>query len=315
MRGIMGRKMTFCGKTFCDPKEKYFYDEFHERLTKCLLDIRPDIILPTDVESTVVVNDVLKRIKENIPVVSMCHSDPEYLAYTEKGICALKKASKVQVLLPQFAEVFHNMGVDNTVIIPNAVDMLDIKSRDMSHGKKTIINVARIDGGGKRQDIIIEAFAAIAKEFPDWHVEFWGNIANRGYKKKLDRMIKGYGLEDCVSFKGTTNDMLSVYQHADIFAFPSRHEGFGIAMVEAMSAGLPVIAYRSCRGPAAIIADEVDGILCEDGIEDFAQKLRMLMENDVCRKEIGKRARESALRYTPSNVWDQWERLVEECIS
>ena len=314
MRGIMGRKMSFCGKKFFDPKEKYFYDEFHERLTKCLLDIRPDIILPTDVESTVVVNDVLKQVNKNTPVISMCHSDPEYLAYTEKGICALKKASKVQVLLPQFVEFFHNMGVYNTAVIPNAVDMLDIKSRDMSHGNKTIINVARIDGGGKRQDIVIEAFAAIAKEFPDWRVEFWGNIANSGYKRKLDRMIKGYGLGDCVSFKGTTNDMLSVYQHADIFAFPSMHEGFGIAMVEAMSAGVPVIAYRNCKGPAAIIVDEVNGILCEDGVEEFAKKLRMLMENSSLRKEIGKQARESVQKYSPKNVWTKWNSIINECI-
>lgn len=312
MRGLIGREMTFLGVKFSDPKEMYFYAEFRKRLTKCLLDICPDIILPTDVEATVVVNDVLKRIKRKIPVISMCHGDPSFLKYTARGIDSLRESQRVQVLLPEFAEFLKKLGVNNTVVIPNAVEMFS-RERDKDNSReKTIINVARIDGGGKRQEIIVEAFATLVNKFPDWKVDFWGDIANQGYKKRLDKIIKKYGLKKYISFRGTTNDMFSVYSNADIFAFPSSHEGFGMSMVEAMSAGIPVVAYKNCKGPAAIITNEVDGFLCKDGVEDFSSKMCILMENAELRKKMGIQASLKALEYEPTKVWDRWETIIDD---
>lgn len=310
MRGLFGKKLDFFGKKLVDPKEEYFYSEFANRLKKCILDKRPDIFLTTDVEATQVLLNVCDELDYKKTVISMCHGDPQYLTYTSSQIKALEKCNVVQVLLPSFVNTLCRYGLKNVVAIPNAIcGIKNIKATQKSN-RKTIINVARIDGGGKNQDVLIRAFVTLAAEFPEWDISFWGDIANRRYYDSLQKLIKEYSLEGRVKFKGTTNDIIKEYINSDIFAFPSKHEGFGIAMVEAMSVGLPVIAYKSCNGPANIINDGIDGVLCDDGIEVFTENLKALMLDESMRMKIGEGARIAAAKYSPELVWDMWEQYI-----
>lgn len=314
MRGIFGKKLNFFGKKFKDPKECYFYNEFSTRLKACINDKRPDILLPTDVESTEVVINICEKLQEKPAIISMCHSDPNFLTYTQKEIQALKKCDAVQVLLPVFADVLGKLGIQNTIVIPNALKLMKVASNNNEFSTKRIINVARIDGGGKQQDVLIKAFSMVEKDFPEWTLSFWGDIANKRYKKKLDKLVKELSLTNKVSFYGTTSNIFKEYETSDIFAFPSKHEGFGIAMVEAMSMGLPVVAFKSCSGPANIINDGVDGFLCDDGIENFSNKLRMLMSNGDLRKNLGLNAQRKALKYSDDIVWEKWEFYINKYI-
>lgn len=312
MRGIFGKKLQCFGRKFKDPKECYFYDEFSKRLKACIMDKQPDVLLPTDVETTEVLMHVCDKLPNKPAIISMCHSDPNFLTYTQTNIMALKKCDAVQVLLPAFADVLCKVGVKNTIVIPNAVKFIKNISNSNRFNTKRIINVARIDGGGKQQDVLIKAFSLIEKDFPEWTLSFWGDIANKRYKKKLDRLIKELSLTDKVVFYGTTSDVFKEYEAADIFAFPSKHEGFGIAMVEAMSMGLPVVAFKSCSGPASIINDGVNGLLCDDGVECFANKLRMLMSDRELRKYLGINAQREVLKYSSDIVWDTWDFYIKK---
>lgn len=81
-----------------------------------------------------------------------------------------------------------------------------------------------------------------------------------------------------------------------------------------MSMGLPVIAYKSCRSIAAIVTDNVHGFLCEDGIEDFAAKLHILMGNKELRIKMGKEGRKLMRNYSPKVIWDTWETLMNRVV-
>lgn len=85
-------------------------------------------------------------------------------------------------------------------------------------------------------------------------------------------------------------------------------------MVEAMSVGLPVIAYKSCNGPANIINDGIDGGVCDDGIEAFTENLKALMLDESMRMKIGEGARIAAAKYSPELVWDMWEQYIKRYI-
>ena len=82
--------------------------------------------------------------------------------------------------------------------------------------------------------------------------------------------------------------MESKLKVADIFAFPSNSEAFGLALTEAMAAGLPAIGYKSCPAVNEIIIDGYNGFLCDDGVDDFAEKMKVLMQNEELRKQMGK---------------------------
>ena len=157
----------------------------------------------------------------------------------------------------------------------------------------------------------------MAEQFPDWQIEFWGSEPDGGhtYTEELERLIHDKNLEDQVFLRGNTNDVLSKYLASDIFAFPSAFEGFGLSMAEAMSAGLPVVAYKNCPAVNELIADGKDGFLVDDGIAPLAEGLRELMSNQNLRINMGRQAHETMLQYSPSRVWKQWEDLMNRAIS
>ncbi len=166
-----------------------------------------------------------------------------------------------------------------------------------------------------RPHLLIEAFAALAKDFPSWVVELWGDVDGKLYYKELQMLIRKHHLEKQVFLKGVTEDVASVLQEGDIFAFPSAYEGFGMSLAEGMSMGLPAIGYRNCGGVNELIHDGIDGYLCEDGVEDFREKLRTLMADRALRIRMGQAARASMAAYAPEKIWDAWETLLVETVS
>ena len=93
-----------------------------------------------------------------------------------------------------------------------------------------IVFVARLDKNHKRPHLLIEAFALLAAKYPNWDIELWGQEDRKIYKKELDMIVSKAGLGDRVHFMGTTTDVPSVLVKADIFAFPSAYEGFGLSL-------------------------------------------------------------------------------------
>lgn len=96
--------------------------------------------------------------------------------------------------------------------------------------------------------------------------------------------------------KQSEDQLVKEYNSCDIFVFPSRSETFGYPVAEAMSCGKPVIATNACSFPE-LINDNKGGFLCEmDNICDFVDKIKMLAENSILRKKMGKYNRMRAIR-------------------
>ena len=312
MRLFLGKKLSRWGIHIEDPREHYFYREFASRLRKCIKDIQPDIILPTDVEATTVVIDVLDKLQmSDVKVISMCHSDPSRLEYRENYIQALRKCTAVQVLLPIYKTFFINKGINNVIVIPNGIEQVDDDAiRNLNKCNKKIICVGRVDGAGKRQHLLIEAFAMIADKYPDWSVHFYGDVANKRYKKKLDNLIESYGLSDRIIFEGTTREMQKVLLEADIFAFPTEYEGLSMSLLEAMTAGLPVLAFKECRSISSMVKDDEDGVLSDTGVNAYIVCLERMITDVELRVRLGKTAHENAKKYNPINIWNIWNNYL-----
>ena len=106
--------------------------------------------------------------------------------------------------------------------------------------------------------------------------------------------------------------MPNLYRDASICAVTSAFEGFGLVITEAESLGVPVIAYDCPCGPKSIIRDGEDGFLISPGDRlDFANKLRLLIEDEDLRHTMGAKARINADRFSLDNVMQQWLTLFE----
>ena len=288
----------------------------HQSLMPVLAACQPDIILSFEPDTT---STYMYNADSLPPVITLFRFNPEFILKrmlpAEKQF--LSQSCCIQVLLPSFAEtvgkLFPHMDI---CCIPNAVppysgtvDLLKKKE------KYIILNVARLDRIQKRQHLLVDAFARIARDFPDWQMEFWGEEQDEHtYTDELKQSVQSYGIGDQVFFKGTTEDVLSVYMRGDIFAFPSAYEGFGLSLAEAMSAGLPAIGFRSCPAVNEIIEDGKTGLLAEDGIEPLAEGLRILMSDAAKRARLGQNAHESMKAYAPAHIWNQWEQLIEKMV-
>lgn len=282
-------------------------------LREVLLRERPDVIVsfrePTG-------RLLLEGVGTEIPVISMLHNDPDeiFAGAPEAEKRALLRSARIQVLLPSFiGRAQRHLAYDRFVAIPNAVEAPDCRA-DPGQARKVhiITSVGRLTGRTKRQHLLIEAFAPLAAEFPDWQVELWGAAYDKPYVASLRALIKKYGLEKRVRLCGTTKDMKSVWERTDIFAFPSHHEGFPLALTEAMSCGIPAVGYRDCPAVNELIEDERTGLLCEEGAEPFTKALRVLMGSGKRRRTMGGAARLAMQAYRPEAVWDAWERLLRE---
>ncbi len=113
---------------------------------------------------------------------------------------------------------------------------------------------------------------------------------------------------------GSTDEVLEVYQCASICAFPSKSEGFPLALGEAMTCGLPAVGFKSCTGVNELIEDGVNGLLAEDR-DDFTAKLGLLMSDQALREKLGQRAHEDIKKYAGTKIWPQWLQLVKEYIA
>lgn len=260
---------------------------------------------------------LLDGVGTKIPVISMLHNDPDeiFRGSPAEERKALEKSAAIQVLLPSFiSKAKKYLHYDHFIAIPNAVNAPHVTADHLAKKDKyTITCVGRLTGRTKRQHLLIEAFARLSKDHPDWQVKLWGDTYDKPYVASLRSKIKKYGLEKQVFLCGTTKDMDAVWKETDIFAFPSHHEGFGLALVEAMCCGIPAVGYRSCPAVNELIQSGGTGLLVEEGASALAEGLKKLMESPVLRERFGKNAQMAAEMYRPEIVWGKWEEKIGEC--
>ncbi|WLW51586.1 glycosyltransferase family 4 protein [Streptomyces sp. YU58] len=165
----------------------------------------------------------------------------------------------------------------------------------------------------KRYDLLIEAFAVVAAEHPDWRLRIYGKGEEHD---RLRGLIAELGLWNNVFLMGAAAPMEAEWVKGSIGAAASNFEPFGMTIVEAMRCGLPVVSTDCPYGPGEIIQDGVDGRLVPVGDRDaLAAALLELVRDDELRRRTGRAALKNAQRYAPGPVVEQAERLFAEAVA
>jgi glycosyltransferase involved in cell wall biosynthesis len=127
----------------------------------------------------------------------------------------------------------------------------------------------------KGHDLLIRALGRLAEL--NWELRIVGAAVNPGYKRRIDRLLRRFGLEDRVRFTGVLSGrkLHRQYREADIFVFPSRYEGFGISLAEAIRSGLPFVAFAS--GAIPEVTGGLGLLAAEGDSQSFERHLRRLI--------------------------------------
>ncbi|CAL9619430.1 glycosyltransferase family 4 protein [Streptomyces sp. enrichment culture] len=160
----------------------------------------------------------------------------------------------------------------------------------------------------KRYDLLVEAFARVAAEFPDWQLRIYGKGPEQD---RLRALVEQRGLWNNVFLMGAASPMEAEWVKGSIAATAADFEPFGMTLVEAMRCGLPVVSTDCPHGPREIITDGVDGRLVPVGdTESFAAALLDLVRDGERRRRMGRAALSHAGRYAPGPVVERAERLL-----
>ena len=194
------------------------------------------------------------------------------------------------------------------IYIPNAIDSIPKKLSSLK--EKRLISVGRLSPEKGFIDLL-KVYNILIQEYPDWSLDIIGDGVERN---NLEDYIKKHNL-DKVTLHGFQGKEYidDVLDKSSIYVMTSFTESFGIVLLEAMSHGVPCIAYDSAEGAREIITSGDNGFLIKNrNIDAMVLKIKNLIENEKLRKNVGKAARESINKYTSEVVGEEWFTLIEE---
>ena len=296
--------------------ERYIGNPFNvkkgESLVKRIREVQPDAVI------LYFVDDYLSMLRQpmlDVPVILMHHGNVEAFAKfvnTPERAAKINTCSHLQVLSRCFIPGIQKIYRGSIHVIPNVVPQIaekDMADRTTEKSQKTITMISRLIPT-KQQHMLIRAFERLAKDYAEWKVEIFGPPSNQKYFRQLENLILSLGIADRVRLLETTERPLDVLRESDIFAFPSLSEGFPLALTEAMAVGLPCVGLKSTPSVNELIVDGVNGFLTDNTPEDFAEKLKILMDDQNLRAKMGNAGHEMMKQYAPEKIWNQWEELI-----
>ena len=154
-------------------------------------------------------------------------------------------------------------------------------------------------------DLLLEAFAPVAREHPLWRLEVFGEGNQR---KALTARVQELGLEGSVRLHPPTRSIGEEMARAGVYVLSSRFEGFGRVVIEAMSKALPVVSFDCPRGPGEIITHGHDGLLVPpEDVAALSGALRSVIEDEALRHRLGAAGPATAQRYDLEPIAARWE--------
>ena len=196
--------------------------------------------------------------------------------------------------------------LDNKIKISDPLPFLiDEKSSLLC---KRIISIGRFDYE-KGNDLLLQVWKKVEKQMPDWQLDIYGNGNREPYLLQMRQLE--IDSSRCHLYE-PINDVKKEYLNSSVFVLPSRYEGFGLVLIEAMACGVPVVSFDCENGPRSIITNGADGFLIPTfDIDAFADKLLLLMRDENLRRQMGEKAQKSAAKYDIDSIGLQWKQLFD----
>lgn len=286
---------------------------FLRRLKEAIEDIHPDLIIGIRFEAI----DTIVKAKGQIPLI--CESHSMYYAYRYEETTVwnrlkflssrknIRKADCIVALTEGDANDWRHVNT-NVRVIPNIVHLNETGHYSSLVSKKAVF-------AGRftiQKDIwsLLKVWKLVHQRHSDWELHAYGEGELKDdFQKALDQE------EINLIVHEPTSNIFDKYLESSLLMMTSVYEPFGLVLPEAMSCGLPVVAFDCPYGPADIISDGQDGFLIKNrDIQVYADRVCQLIENDQLRRQMGERAVISSQRYLADIIMPQWESLFRQIV-
>lgn len=290
---------------------------YKRKLTEELMRIRPDItdsLLRREINFITDIKDGSKKIGElhtsrlnnrNFKDNEINFLKALFAKYWNWSLVRkLRKLDKFVVLTNEDKEGW--VELNNVVAIPNPVSFTAKAQSKLT--AKRVLAVGRYDYV-KGFDRLLKAWAIVTSKHPDWTMAIYGD----GDKSPYEQLRQELQLDahHC-QLNGVTTNIQDEYLASAMYVVTSRYEGLSMAMLEAISCGLPLVAFACPCGPRDIVDDGINGYLVENGnIQQLADKICYVIEHPEERMLMGQQAKNKSEQYKIENVATVWQELFE----
>lgn len=215
--------------------------------------------------------------------------------------------SRVQSSKRKRADSYDHSGHDFCHNSSKQTSLTDLVAPKIQSSKQNrIISVARL-APQKNQKMMIEAFAKVADEFPDWQLVIFGEGPLRA---ELESLVSSLKLQGRVLLPGRTEHVIEELRKSKIFCLSSDYEGMSNSMLEAVCVGLPVISTK-VSGSEDLVNDGVDGFLIDmNDVDGMAKAMGKVMSDGQLMNKMSQINKEKAGLYQLDKITIMWERAL-----
>jgi len=277
---------------------------------------RPDLVI--SFLDTMNVTTLLACVGTGIPVIVTERTDPRRhrigVVWNRLRRLSYPWCAALVVQTPEVQRFFAPpLPPEAVFVIPNAVFGAEPGRPPAGiDGRSIVLGAGRLSDE-KGFDLLIDAFAAVADDHPNWRLVILGDGPQH---RDLATHIGRWGLEDRIELRGWVTVPADWYAAADVFVLPSRYEGFPNALLEAMACGKAVIATDCGPAISNIIRNGENGLIvpAEDAAE-LARGLRSLLTDSELRSRLGNAARAVNQRFAAEDYFREWEAVIESVVA
>lgn len=216
---------------------------------------------------------------------------------------ASKNYDKFVVLTPSCKK---NWGdFDHISIIPNPLASLPTEQSNLNFGRGICVGSLNHNKG---YDLLIDALAEVAEV--NWHVDVYGRGTNAHLLEKAKKQNISFNQ---LCFKGESHNIEREYLTADFLILSSRTEGFGMVLTEAMSYGLPCIAFDCPNGPRYIIDDGENGFLVDpENTSKLGEAItKMIRLSNSQKAKFSNNSQKTSQKYAIKHIGKRWNELFQ----
>ncbi|MDY3344594.1 glycosyltransferase family 4 protein [Riemerella anatipestifer] len=277
-----------------------WYFQLFSLLKKCIKDENPDILIGEGHN----ISAFLPLVKtKGMKTIACEHIDFDSIPIISKVMIRLlyPKLDKI-VTLSSIAQAKIQHLNANTEIIPNSLSFSVSNPSNLE--AKRIIMVGRISSE-KGYERVVPIAKRLMIDFPEWNIDIFGN---GDLKEEIQRLYDENQLKN-VRINLPVKEIKQEYLNSSLHLITSYNEAMPMVILEAQNCGLPVIGYY-CEGTASLIQNKKTGFIVNSE-DEFYEKIKLIIENEAIRKEMGNNARIEAQKYSIESIEKQWMELLE----
>ena len=280
------------------------------RIRKMVKQINPDIVIGWRTNAGCLV--ALGCLGLNVKTVFCERSDPHmednFMLHIAKWVCNLNKYGVFQT---RGAQEYYKYLRKHSIVIPNpySCDNKEYVFGKYSDRKHEIACVGRFELVQKRQDIMLKAFDIFHSKYPDYKLSFYGDGEDR---PKIEDMVNSMGLQESVIFHGSVSNVIDRIAKSKILVLSSDYEGIPNVILEAFTAGTPVVSTDCSPGGARVLIDNGENGLVVT-IGDYmalAEAMECVVSDETLAIKFINNGKKKIKEFVPDTIFEKWNNYL-----